>query len=58
MSSEKEDLPAIRREVNSQKLACQICKEPLRSGVDVNVHLQPGTPERLRKIGYPLPPNT
>jgi len=55
--SDQEDQPAIPEKINSQKLACQLCKAPLRNFTDVSAHVEPSTPERIRKLGYPLPPN-
>jgi hypothetical protein len=53
VSADQEDKPAIQEKINSQKLACQLCKAPLLDSIEVSVHVEPGTPERLRKLGYP-----
>jgi hypothetical protein len=57
LDSDRDDKDAIQKAVNLQKLKCQICKAPARDGTEISVHVEPGTPERLRKLGYPVPPD-
>jgi hypothetical protein len=50
VSADQEDKPAIQEKINSQKLACQLCKGPLRDCTDVSVHVEPGTSERPEQV--------
>jgi RNase P subunit RPR2 len=52
LSTESNDKSAIRRVLNSQKLFCQLCKAPLENGVEVDARIEPGTPQRLRALGF------
>src|ERR1700680_5347334 len=56
LSTDRSDPASINQVINCQKLACQLCKVPLPSGTEVNVRVEPGAPERLRRLGYPVPP--
>jgi hypothetical protein len=56
LSTDRPDPTSINQVINCQKMTCQLCKVPLPSGTEVNVRVEPGTPERLRRLGYPVPP--
>jgi hypothetical protein len=57
LSSDRQDPTSINRVINSQKLICQLCGEPPLDGTSIDVHVELGTPERLRALGYPVPPH-
>lgn len=56
LSTDRPDPASVNQVINCQKMTCQLCKVPLPSGTEVNFRVEPGTPERLRRLGYPVPP--
>ena len=57
LSTESNEKSAIQQVLNSQKLFCQLCKAPVANGVEVDARIEPGTPQRLRALGYRPPRN-
>jgi len=52
-----DDYDSVNKAINHEKLVCQHCRKPLVEGTAVSVHVHPGTPEQLKQMGYPLPPD-
>jgi hypothetical protein len=46
---------AINEAVRRQRLFCQFCKQVPPDGTQVDVRTEPGTLERLQKLGFEFP---
>lgn len=46
----------IKAMLTREKLECHKCHRDLTHSLPVDVHIQRGTPESLRALGFPLPP--
>jgi hypothetical protein len=57
LSADQPGNAAINHTIQRYKLICQLCRAPLPSGSQVDVHVEPGTPERLKSLGYHVPPH-
>lgn len=52
-----DDFAAIMAENDRQNLVCQLCKTPLRNGVEVKVDIHRETAESLNAQGYVYSPS-
>jgi len=58
LSLNKPNPAAINDTVTHYRLFCQLCKTLLKDGSQVDFHVEPGTPERLKSLGFVLPSET
>jgi hypothetical protein len=54
-SSTTNDSSKINLSLSKQKLCCQHCHFQIADGVVVDARIKSGTPESLRKEGFPFP---
>jgi hypothetical protein len=57
VNSSTNDPKKINARLNTEKLACRHCRKNLPNGLQVIVHVSPGTLAQLKSAGFPIPGN-
>jgi len=54
--TERFDREQMARTLSRQPFDCQFCRRTLPDGTPANAHAELATTDRLKKLGFPVPP--